>query len=68
MAGVKGAKAAARKLSTGPKKHYCQRCIGTASEYKDDMQANPVLVVPGRKIFFICKKGHKSAKGTTVVY
>ena len=67
MAGAKGAKLAARKSIGAPKKHYCARCVGTVKNFTEDMEAKPVLMIPGRKIHFFCKKGHRSAKGTTIL-
>ncbi len=67
MAGAKGAKLAARKSIGAPKKHYCARCVGTTKKFTEDMEAKPVLVIPGRKIQFFCTKGHCSIKGTTIV-
>lgn len=67
MANAKGAKLAARKLLEMPKRHYCRRCIGTTTKLTSDMEAQPVMQMPGRRMIFICKKGHRSNKGTTVL-
>lgn len=67
MAGAKGAKLAARALHGAPRKHYCPTCIGDAKELTVDMETKPVMMMPGRRIFFNCQAGHRNTRGQTVL-
>ena len=68
MAGVKGAKLAARALHGASRKHYCPTCIGDAKELTADMEAKPVMLMPGRRMRFSCKAEHRiTRKGTVLI-
>jgi hypothetical protein len=67
MSGAKGAKLIARKLLGAPKKHYCPTCMEKNPGVSTDNEANPVMVIPGRKIVFVCKANHRWHHGQTVL-
>ena len=67
MAGAKGAKLAARALHGASRKHYCPTCVGDAKELTSDMEAKPVMLMPGRRMRFHCKAGHSNTRGGTVL-
>jgi hypothetical protein len=67
MAGVKGAKLAARAGKEGPRKHYCPTCIGDADEITSEMEAKPVMVFPKSRMFFKCRAEHMWKRGQTIL-
>ena len=67
MANVKGAKLAARTGRVGPRKHYCPTCLGDSREVSDDAEAKAIMALPGRKIIFGCRAGHRHNKGQTIL-
>ena len=67
MAGVKGAKLAARAGKDGPKKHYCSDCKGDG-EITSEMEMKPVMVFnPKKSMMFKCQSGHEARRGGTIL-
>lgn len=67
MAGAKGAKLAARTGRTGPRRHYCPTCIGDSEEITSEMEAKPIMFMPGSRMFFKCNSGHQWSRRQTVL-
>ena len=69
MAGAKGAKLASRGGNKGPQKHYCPTCIKDSDDktITPEMEAKAVMVMPGSRIFFDCKAGHRSTRKETIL-
>jgi len=65
MAGAKGAKLAARGQTDGPLRHHCPTCPEKDGRL---MAMKAVMVMPGRRIEFVCDTGHRVLKGQTILY
>jgi hypothetical protein len=63
---AKGAKLEARKRRGGPRHHHCPACIGRVG-IGDETLARAVMVMPKKKMVFICKSGHRLDRGQTVL-
>jgi len=67
MAGVKGAKLAARAGKEAPRKHYCSECKGDG-ELTSEMEMKPTMFFnPKKSMIFKCKSGHEVARGGTIL-
>jgi hypothetical protein len=64
MAGKKHAKMGHSAVAGEIRKHYCPVC---PEEEGKLVPANPVMLMPGRRIVFSCKAGHETGKGQTIL-
>lgn len=67
MPGAKGAKLAARAIHGMPKKHYCPICMKDTTETTPEMEAKPIMMMPGRRMFYDCKNGHRHTRDQTIL-
>jgi len=65
MAGAKGKKLAARAMSGTARKHHCPNCPATEDGKLEPM--TPVMVMPKRKMKYVCKNGHETNRGGTIL-
>jgi hypothetical protein len=67
MPGKKKAKLAHEGKQGQARKHYCPACVGNSGEFSSNMEMKPVMVMPSRRIKFVCSEGHEQARGGTIL-